>query len=151
MAVSSEYRVAPPIAARLMGVLLLVIAALIFVTTGLVALLDLHTSILLGAAVLGLLALVAAAVTLSRSGWVVRLSDEGYRVQWVRGVGVAAARWTDVEDAVTTTTAGSPVVMLRLRSGKTTTIPVEMLAGDRESFVKDLQRHLHDGQGTRPL
>ncbi len=129
----------------------MMIAALVFVTTALVALLDLHTSILLMAAVLGLVALVAAAVTLARRGWVVRLSDEGYRVQWVRGVGVAAARWKDVEDAVTTTTAGSPVVLLRLRSGETTTIPVAMLAGDRDAFVRDLQRHLQDGQCLRPL
>ena len=88
---------------------------------------------------------------LSRRGWVVRFTDEGFRVQWVRGVGVAAARWKDVEDAVTTTSAGSPVVVLRLRSGRTTTIPVEMLAGDREEFVRDLQRHLQRGHGLRPL
>ena len=50
--------------------------------------------------------LVAATLVIGRRGWVVRLGDEGYRVQWVRGVGVAAARWKDVEDAVTTTRAG---------------------------------------------
>jgi hypothetical protein len=149
--VSSEYRVAPPVAARLMGVLLIAISVLVFVTTGLVAFLDLHTALLLIPAVAGLLALVAGAVTLGRRGWVVRLTDDGYRVQWVRGVGVAAARWKDVEDAVTTTVADSPVVVLRLRSGATTTIPVEMLAGDREEFVRDLQRHLQRGNGLRPL
>ncbi len=99
---------------------------------------------------LGLLAALAASATLVRRGWVVRLAEEGYRVQWVRGVGVAAARWTDVEDAVTTTAAGSPVVLLRLRNGETTTIPVEMLAGDREAFVRDLRHHLQEGQGLRP-
>jgi len=134
-----------------MGALLVMIAVLVFVTTALVAFLNLHTSVLLIAAVLGLIALVAAAVTLTRRGWVVRLTEEGYSVQWVRGVGVAAARWKDVEDAVTATAAGSPVVMLRLRSGATTTIPVEMLAGDREAFVRDLQSHLQDGQGLQPL
>jgi len=133
-----------------MGLLLVAIAATVFVTTALVAVLDLHTSVLLIPAVLGLIALVAAAVMLTRRGWVVRLTEEGYRVQWVRGVGVAAARWTDVEDAVTTTVVGSPVVVLRLRSGETTTIPVQMLAGDREAFVRDLQLHLQDGQGLRP-
>jgi hypothetical protein len=149
--VSSEYRVAPPVAARLMGVLLIVISVLVFMTTGLVAFLDLHTALLLIPAVTGIGALIAAVVVLSSRGWVVRFTDEGYRVQWVRGVGVAAARWKDVEDAVTTTSAGSPVVVLRLRSGETTTIPVEMLAGDREEFVRDLQRHLQRGHGLRPL
>ena len=107
--VSSEYRVAPPVAARLMGVLLIAISALVFITTGLVAVLDLHTALLLIPAVLALGALVAAATVLNRRGWVVRFTDDGYRVQWVRGVGVPTARWKDVEDAVTTTSAGSPV------------------------------------------
>ncbi|PUA82904.1 hypothetical protein C7S10_04165 [Nocardioides currus] len=142
---------APSIAARLMGLLLVAISVLVFVATGLVAFLDLHTGVLLVPAFLGLAALVGAATLLGTRGWVVRLSDEGYRVQWVRGVGVAAGRWRDVEDAVTTTVAGSPVVVLRLRSGGSTTIPVEMLAGDRDEFVRDLVRHLQDGQGLRPL
>lgn len=132
-----------------MGVLLIAISVLVFITTGLVAFLDLHTSLLLVPAVLGIIALVAAATVLGRRGWVVRLNDDGYRVQWVRGVGVATARWKDVTDAVTTTSAGSPVVVLRLHSGATTTIPVEMLAGDRDEFVRDLQRHLRHGEGLR--
>ena len=134
-----------------MGVLLIAISVLVFVSTGLVAFLDLHTAVLLVPAVAGLLALIAASVVLSRRGWVVQFTDEGYRVQWVRGVGSASARWKDVEDAVTTTAAGSPVVVLRLRSGATSTIPVDMLAGDREEFVRDLQRHLQHGHGLRPL
>lgn len=134
-----------------MGVLLIAISALVFLTTGLVVLLDLHTAILLIPALVGIGALVVAAVVLSRRGWVVRFTEDGYRVQWVRGAGVVAARWKDVEDAVTTTSAGSPVVVLRLRAGQTTTIPVEMLAGDREEFVRDLQRHLQRGHGLRPL
>ncbi|QIK74690.1 hypothetical protein [Nocardioides piscis] len=147
----SEYRVAPQIAARLVGLLTIAVALLVLVTTGVVAVFDLHTSLLLVPALVGLAALVAAAVVLSRRGWVVRLTDEGYRVQWVRGVGVPAARWTEVEDAVTTTSAGSPVVVLRLRNGDTTTIPVDFIAGDREEFVRDLQRHLQQGQGLRPF
>ena len=110
-----------------------------------------YTAVLLVPAVLAIVVLVAASLVLARRGWVVRLGDEGYRVQWVRGVGVAAARWKDVEDAVTTTRAGSPCVVLRLRNGGTTTIPVDVLAGDREEFVRDLQRHLTGGQGLRPL
>lgn len=149
--VPTVHRVAPAVAARLVGLLVLAIAALVLLTTALVALLDLHTSLILIPVVLGLVALGAAAVTFTRRGWIVRLTDEGYRVQWIRGVGVATARWTDVEDAVTTTVIGSPVVRLRLRDGRSTTIPVEMLAGDREEFVRDVQRHLQAAQGLRPL
>lgn len=134
-----------------MGVLLIAISVLVFATTGVVAVLNLPTAILLVPAVAASVALIAAAFTLSRHGWVVRFTDDGYRVQWVRGVGVATSRWRDVEDAVTTTVAGSPVVILRLHSGATTTIPVELLAGDREEFVRDVQRHLQHGHGLRPL
>lgn len=134
-----------------MGLTLVSIALLVFVCTALVAFLDLHTGVLLVPVLLGLAVLVTAAVVLRRRGWVVRMGDEGYRVQWVRGVGVAAARWKDVEDAVTTTRAGSPCVVLRLRDGRTTTIPVQVLAGDREQFVRDLQDHLQRGHGLRRL
>lgn len=134
-----------------MGLTLVAIALLVFAATALVAFLDLHTAVLLVPVGLGVLVLVAAAVVLQRRGWVVRLGEEGYRVQWVRGVGVAAGRWKDVEDAVTTTRAGSPCVVLRLRDGRTTTIPVEMLAVDREQFVRDLQEYLQRGHGLRPL
>ena len=79
------------------------------------------------------------------------MTAEGYRVQWVRGVGAASARWKDVEDAVTTTVVEAPVVVLRLRDGRTTTIPVEMLAVDREAFVRDVQDHLQRGHGLRKL
>jgi hypothetical protein len=148
--VTSDYRLAPAIAARLVGTALVLIALMVLLATAAVAFLDLHTGVLLVPVVLGLLVLVAAPVVLRRRGWVVRTSDEGYRVQWVRGAGVTAARWKDVEDAVTATRAGSPCVVLRLKDGRTTTIPVEMLAVDREQFVRELQRHLQDGQGLRP-
>ena len=83
---------------------------------------------------------------------VVRLGADGYRVRLVRGAGVTAAGWTEVEEAVTTTSAsGEPVVLLRLSDDRTTTIPVRALAADREDFVRDLRAHLQRGQGIRPL
>jgi hypothetical protein len=144
-----EYRINPAVAARGMGALLGGVALLVLVTTALVALLDLHTAVLLAPVMSGLALLAAAAVVHQRRGWVVRLTDEGYRVQWVRGAGVTAARWKDVEDAVTATVAGAPVVVLRLRDGRTTTVPVQVLAVDREAFVHDLQQHLQRGHGMR--
>src|SRR6476661_10470308 len=83
---------------------------------------------------------------------VVRLGEQGYRVRLVRDVGVTAARWTEVGEAVTTTTPrGLAVVELRLGDGRTTTLPVALLDVDREQFVRDLQGHLQRGQGLRPL
>jgi hypothetical protein len=139
------------VAARLLGVVLCGVAVLILVSTLVIAVLDVHTVFLLVPVLLTLAALAWCWWAWRTRGWVVRMTSEGYRVQWVRGVGAASGRWKDVEDAVTTTVADAPVVVLRLRDGRTTTIPVEMLAGDREAFVRDVQDHLQRGHGIRKL
>ena len=148
---ATVYRLAPAVAARLLGVALCAVAVLILLSTLAIAFLDLHTVFLLAPVGLTVLLLVTTWWTWRQKGWIARLTPEGYRIQWVRGVGAASARWKDVEDAVTTTVADSPVVVLRLRDGRTTTIPVEMLAVDREAFVRDVQQHLQRGHGLRKL
>lgn len=149
--VTSDYRLAPAMAARLIGLTLVVIALLVFTATAVAVVADLHTGWLLVPVVLGLGVLIATATLLRSRGWVMRMTAEGYRVRWVRGVGVAAARWADVEDAVTVTRAGSPCVVLRLRDGRSTTIPVEMVATAPDQFVRDLQERLQRGHGLRRL
>jgi hypothetical protein len=146
---ATVYRLAPAVAARLLGVVLCVVAVLILASTLVIAALDLHTVFLLVPVGLTFLVLATNWWVWREKGWVARFTPEGYRVQWVRGVGTASGRWKDVEDAVTTTVADSPVVVLRLRDGRTTTIPVEMLAVDREAFVRDVQAHLQRGHGLR--
>lgn len=146
---ATVYRLAPAVAARLVGVLLCAVAVVILLSTLAIAVVDLHTAFLLVPVVLVVLLLAATWWGWRQKGWIARLTPEGYRIRWVRGVGVATGRWKDVEDAVTTTLLGAPVVVLRLRDGRTTTIPVEMLAGDREAFVRDLQQHLQRGHGLR--
>ena len=146
---ATVHRLAPAVAARLLGVVLCAVAVLILVSTLLIAVLDLHTAFLLVPVLITIASLVACWWLWREKGWVVKFTDEGYRVQWVRGVGAASARWKDVEDAVTTTLLEAPVVVLRLRDGRTTTIPVEMLAMDREAFARDLREHLQRGQGLR--
>ena len=148
---TTVYRLAPAVAARLLGVVLCAVAVLILLSTVAIAVLDLHTVYLLVPVAVTVLVLVLVWWTWRTKGWVARLTAEGYRVQWVRGVGTASGRWKDVEDAVTTTVADAPVVVLRLRDGRTTTIPVGMLAVDREAFVRDVQAHLQQGHGLRKL
>ncbi|CAM3784408.1 hypothetical protein [Nocardioides zeicaulis] len=148
---TTVYRLAPAVAARLLGLVLVAVAVLILACTLAIAVIDLHTVLLLVPVGLTVVVLAATWWLWREKGWVARLTAEGYRVQWVRGVGTAAGRWKDVEDAVTTTVADAPVLVLRLRDGRTTTIPVEMLAVDRESFVRDVQQHLQRGHGLRKL
>lgn len=148
---SSDYRLSPALGARLVGLLLFAAAILVFAATAAVALLNLHSVVLLVAA-LGIVAsVVIAAQLLMRRAVVVHFDERGYRVSMIRGAGVKEAVWTDVEDAVTASPREIPCVVLRLKDGRSTTIPVQALAADREEFVRDLQRHLRDGQGLRPL
>ena len=135
----------------MLGVLLAVVGLVVVVLTVAVAFLDLPVGFLTAGVLGAAVAVLAGSLFLTRRSTVVRLDETGYRVRMVRGAGTAEARWTDVEDVVTAHIAGEPCVVLRLRDGRTTTIPVRMLAADREEFVRDLQRHLDEGHGYRRL
>jgi hypothetical protein len=108
---------------------------------------DVLVAAVLGAAV----AIAAGAWWLNSKAWVVRCSPDGYTIRLVRGAGVRQAAWTEVRDAVTTTTRRVACLVLRLGNGSTTSIPVGLLAIDREQFVREMQRHLGEGQRITPL
>jgi hypothetical protein len=147
---ASDYRLSPALGARLVGLLTVGVALLVFVATGVVALLDLHTLVLLPVAVVGV-ALVLGVGAWLRSTPVVHLDDEGYRVRLVRGAGVRSARWKDVAEAVASSPRGIPCLVLRLTDGRSTTIPVQAVAADRDEFARDVREHLRRGEGLRPL
>ena len=141
--VTSDYRLSPLLAARLLGASLVVFGLLVFAATAVVVLFSAPV-LVLTITVLGcLVGVFTAGWFLTRRTYVVRLDEEGYHVRFVRGAGVDRARWTEVEDAVTTTVAGSPCVVLRLRDGRSTTIPVDVLAGDRDEFVQQVISYLN--------
>lgn len=148
---SSGYRLAPALAARLVGSLLVALASLILVVTLVVALLGGPVAAVLGIAGLVGVAILMVAVLLRFRLLVVELDDQGYQVRLVRGAGVRAARWRDVEDAVAASPHGVDCVVLRLRDGRTTSIPVVAVDAEREEFVADLRAHLRRGEGLRPL
>jgi hypothetical protein len=148
---TSDYRLAPALGARFLGALLVLLALVLAVLTLLVAVLDWPVGVLVGAGAIGLLGVLVAGWLVLRALPVVRLAPEGYRVRMVRGAGTTAARWTEVTEAVAATRGGRPVVVIRLQDGRSTTIPVQALAADREEFVRDLRRRLQDGSGLRPL
>ncbi len=137
-----DYRLAPQFAARLLGLTLaaagLVILLVTVVAVGFVTVPWLVSGTV-GLALAGILFVIWK---LRFGTWVVRLTEDGYKIQFVRGAGVKQARWADVADAVTTEVAGSPCVVLRLKNGGSTTIPVEVIAVDPNQFVRDIQAHL---------
>ena len=139
---SSDYRLAPAIGARLLGVVLVGLAVLVLATTLVVALVDASPVVLIVVAELGVTSVAVAGYLLTRRAYVVRLDENGYRVRMIRGAGVREARWVEVEDALAGNPRGLPCVILRLRDGRTTTIPVQALAGDPEEFVRDVRAHL---------
>jgi hypothetical protein len=151
--VSSNYRFAAPFIVRMMGTGLVAVGVLVLVWAGLAVALSLPGALLstglLVAVVLWLL--VLGGVVALRRGDVVRLDEAGYRVRFVRGAGVRQAPWKDVEDVTAPTVEGQRCVLLRLRDGRTTTVPVDVLAGSSDAFVKDLQQHLNRGHGYRRL
>lgn len=132
-----------------MGSLLAVLGLVVLVLALLVFTLSLTPWVLASAVPLVLVGVVVGAVLLGRPSYVVRADEQGYQVRFVRGVGVAAARWADVDDVVATHVGGARCVVLRLRDGRTTTIPVDMLATPGDDFVRALQRHLDEGHGYR--
>jgi hypothetical protein len=151
--VSSNYRFAAPFIVRMMGIGLVAVGVLVLVWAGLALAFSLPGAVLstglLVAVVLWLL--VLGGLVALRRGDVVRLDETGYRVRFVRGAGVRQAPWKDVEDVTAPTVEGQRCVVLRLRDGRTTTVPVDVLAGSRDAFVQDLQQHLNRGHGYRRL
>lgn len=151
VAVVTDYRLAPALAARLMGIGLMLVAVLVFSLSILAAVFELPLQYLVVVAAVGLLLAAGSAWWLMRNAVVFRASEDGYRVRFVRGAGAHEARWAEVEDAVTMHIRDTPCLVLRLRDGRTTTIPVEALAIDREQFVREVQDHLQRGHGLPPL
>lgn len=147
----SEYRFAQSLLVRSMGALLALVGVAVFLAAMLVALAVAPPLVLTVTVVVGLLAVIAAAAWLSRFGTIVRFDQEGYLVRGLRGAGTRSARWSDVEDSVATTSRGQDCIVLRLRDGRSTTVPVSILDTTPQDFVDDLRDRLNKGRGYRKL
>jgi hypothetical protein len=149
--VASDYRFSTPLLIRSMGALLALLGVLVLVVGLLVGVLDLPRALLTVAVVLAVLVVVGTGFLLTRVTSLVHFDDAGYRVRWLRGAGVKQARWREVEDVVTASVAGHDCVVLRLRDGRTTTIPVRVLDAAPAAFIEDLSARLDTGYGYRRL
>lgn len=145
------YRLAPAFVARLLGLVLVGLALVVFVGTAVVAIAGLSLDVLVVVVLLGVVAGVAAGWWLRSRAWVLRCTDEGYRVRLVRGAGVTEARWSAVDDAVTSYRRDVACLELRLGDGRTTTIPVGVLDVDKDQLVREVQARLQQGHGLHPL
>jgi uncharacterized protein YacL len=132
---------------RLLGLALVAVGVLVVAAVVVVAALHAPAVVLACVVVATVVAVLALGLLAVRRPVVVRFDERGYQVRWVRGAGVRQAEWTQVEDAATTVLGGERCVVLRLRDGRTTTVPVGLLAGRPDDFVRDLQQHLDSGHG----
>jgi len=149
--VATEYRFSQPLLVRLLGALIAITGGVVLAVGLLVAFTPVPRALLTTVVCVGVLTVVGAGLALTRLTPVVRLDEAGYQVRLLRGAGVTRARWRDVEDAVTMQVAGQDCVVLRLRDGRTTSIPVRVLDAPPDRIVADLATHLDRGHGYRRL
>jgi len=145
----SDYRLAPLVIARFVGLYLVLMAVVLFAATAVVAAAGLPTIALVVLLAVGVLGLFVLGWWLRSRVTVAHLDEIGYRISMVRGAGVKEARWDAVEDAATAKVRGFPCVVIRLRDGRTTTIPVQALAGDPDAFARDVRARLRAGGRPR--
>jgi hypothetical protein len=148
---AAEYRLAPAVRMQLLGSALVVPGILVLVVALLAWLLDLPGAVLGVALVVAAVAVVGLGLLAVRPRPVVTLDEHGYRLRVLRSAGVRQAAWRDVEDLVTATLRGQDCAVLRLRDGRTTTIPVRLLDTDPDAFVRQVSSYLDRGRGYRRL
>jgi len=146
-----EYALAPALRGRLLGTGLVAIGFLLALGVLVTWLTDLPPAFVTGLVVLAAVGVVTLGLLVGVKRWVVRLDDAGYRVRVLRTAEARSARWTDVLDLKTATVSGTRCVVLRLRDGRTTALPVDAIEGDATAFVETLTAHLDRGHGYRRL
>ena len=146
-----DYALAPALRARLLGTGLMAIGIVVLLGMLVTWLADLSTAFVSGLVVLAVVGVVTLALLVGVRRWVLRLDEHGYRVRGLRTAQARSARWADVLDLQATTEGGQRCVVLRLRDGRTTTLPVDAIEGGSTTLVQTLTEHLDRGHGYRRL
>jgi hypothetical protein len=146
-----DVALAAALRARLLGTGLVAIGTVVVLGVLVTGLASLPTAFVAGLVVLAVLGVLALGLLVGVRHWVLRIDEHGYRVRALRSAQARSARWTDVLDLQATTVAGHRCVVLRLRDGRTTTLPVDVLEGDATALTETLSSHLDRGHGYRRL
>ena len=142
---------APALRARLLGSGLVAVGVVLLVVLVLGWLVALPGALVTGLVALSVIGVVALLGLLGPRHWVLRMDHDGYRVRGLRSAQARSSRWADVLDLQATTVQGARCLVLRLRDGRTTTLPVDALEGDREQLTELVTAHLDRGHGYRRL
>jgi hypothetical protein len=146
-----EFALAPALRARMLGAGLTAIGVVVVVAVLLTWLTGLPAAVVTGLVVLAVVGVAALGLLLGVRRWVLRLDEHGYRVRGIRSAEARSARWTDVLDLQARTMNGNRCVVLRLRDGRTTVIPVDVLEGGATTLTDALSARLDRGHGYRRL
>lgn len=142
---------APALRARLLGSGLLATGLAVVVLLVLSGLVGLPAAVVTGVVALATVGVLALLLLLGPRHWVLRLDADGYRVRGLRSARARSARWTDVLDLRTTTVEGTRRLVVRLRDGRTTTLPVDVVEGDPEELTALFSACLDRSHGYRRL
>jgi hypothetical protein len=146
-----DFALAPGLRARLLGTGLVAIGTVVVLGVLLGWLVGLPSAVVAGLLFLALVGVLTLGLLVGVRHWVLRLDADGYRVRVLRSAQARSARWSDVLDLQATTETGRRSVVLRLRDGRTTTLPVDLLEGDPAALTQALADHLDRGHGYRRL
>lgn len=146
-----EFALAPTLRFRLLGTGLFAIGTVVLLGAVLTWLADLPSEVVSGVVALAMVGVVGLGLLLGVRHWVLRLDEHGYRVRGLRSGQAKTARWADVLDLQATIVAGQRCVVLRLRDGRTTTLPVDVIEGGSARLTETLTAHLDRGHGYRRL
>jgi hypothetical protein len=141
---TTTYRLAPALGVRLVGRSVVTLAFLVLAATLLGVITDAGWVLAGAVTAIGLFLVGAWAWYLLRRAWAVRLSDEGYAVRLLGGIGAATATWSSVEEVVAASPGGSPCLVFRLGDGRVTRLPMAALEGDADAFAHDVRRRVRD-------
>ncbi len=138
--------------AQAVGICALVTGVCVLAALGLgMAGLDAARWVAVALTALAALALALAVVRLVRAPAALELTDTGYRVPTLRGVGVRQASWREVHDVSTSVRGGQQVVVIRLHDSTTTTLPVRLFEEPALLWVGALNTRLNAARGQRRL
>jgi hypothetical protein len=146
-----DFALAPALRARLLGSGLVAVGTVVVLGMLLTWIADLPTAFVTGLVVLAVVGLLVLGFLVGVRHWVLRLDGLGYRVRALRSAEARSARWSDVLDLQATTRNGHRCVVLRLRDGRTTTLPVDAIEGGSTALTEALSAHLDRGHGYRRL
>jgi hypothetical protein len=141
---------APALRFRLLGTGLVAVGVVVVAGVLVTWLAHAAAAIATGLVVLGALGVLTLGLLLGLRHWVVRFDQHGYRVRGLRPQ-ARAARWSDVLDLQAVNTTGRRCVVLRLRDGRTTVLPVDAIEGGPVRLTELITAHLDRTNGYRRL